>query len=437
MTTTIKVLFYKSVFLVLTTIVSHTLSGQGINEEVRDTAIHTAMLFPYGNQLGFPVIKLNATDQLELHFDDLNAGYKNYFYTYQLCNADWTPGLVTYFDYLKGFTNNRINTFRIASIAQRKYTHYQAYLPERTCMPTRSGNYILKVFADSDTTKLVFSKKFIIIDEKVTAAAQMLQPLGANVFNTHQRIIVRLNAQSLPLTNAHQQLKLVVLQNQRWDNASKNVLPTFIRGKDIEYNTENDFVYQAGREWRWADLRSFRFLTDRVAKGEMLKGDNTILMKPDGNRSGLRYAFFRDINGMYTIENIDNVNPYWQGDYAKVSFSYAPPNNQPFEGKDLYIIGKMTNYELNNKTKLTFNREKGLYETMLTLKQGFYNYQYMLLNTNDVTKKGDLSTTEGNYWETENTYQVLIYYRPFGARVDELVGFATVNSLNGRVGPGF
>jgi hypothetical protein len=412
-------------------------NAQNNAECLKDTLVKTAMLFPTGNQLGFPLIKPNTTDQLELHFDDLNGGYKNYYYTFQLCNADWSNAMVTYFDYIKGFTNNRINTFRVSSIAQKKYTHYSAVLPERNCVPTKSGNYLLKVYLDSDTSKIVFTKRFIVMDEKVIAAAQITQPLGSSVFNTHQRILVRVNSQGLALTNAHQQLKLVVLQNQQWENNSKNVLPTFVRGKDIEYNTETDFVFQAGREWRWADLRSFRFWSDRVAKGEMLKGENKVHLRPDANRSGLRYSFFRDLNGLFTIENTDNINPYWQSDYAKVHFYYTPPFNTAFANKNLYLIGKLTNYELNEQYKLKFNEVTKQYETALLLKQGFYSYQYTLVNDEDKNKTSSLATTEGNYWETENTYQVLIYYKPFGARYDELVGYTTVSSLNGRIGPGF
>jgi hypothetical protein len=430
---------FKILVLLFVTVVGLPLftNAQPIKEYVADTSLATAMLFPKNNQLGFPLIRVGETEALELHFDDLEAGYKNYFYTYQLCNADWTPGMVTYFDYMKGFTNNRLNTFRISSIAQRKYTHYSALLPEKTCLPTRSGNYILKVYKDSDTTKTVFTKKIIILEEKISAAGQIVQPLNYNTSLLNQRIIVRLNTQGLALANAHQQLKLVVMQNQRWDNSFGNILPTFVRGKDIEYNTEANFVFQAGREWRWLDLRSFRFLSDRIGKGTMDKGGNTIVLRTDASRKGLRYQFFQDLNGLYTQENIDNVNPYWQSDYANVNFSYQTPDGEPVANKALYVIGKMTNYELNERTKLKYNSATRKYETMLRLKQGFYNYQYLTVEEGNQNSVGDISTTEGNFWETENTYQILIYYKPFGARVDEVVGFASVNSLNGRIGQGY
>ena len=116
--------------------------------------IKTVQLFPYGNQLGYPIISLNSSDRLELHFDDISTTVRNYSYTFQLCNADWTPAILSTFDYIKGFSQVRINTYRVSSIAYTRYIHYQASLPDRNCVPTKSGNYILKVFRDGDTSKL-------------------------------------------------------------------------------------------------------------------------------------------------------------------------------------------------------------------------------------------------------------------------------------------
>ncbi len=102
--------------------------------------------FLSGNQVGYPVIKLGGGEQLELHFDDLDANVKNYSYTFQLCNADWTPAILSHFDFIKGFSQVRITTYRISSVALTRYTHYQAMLPDRNCVPTRSEIISLKFF---------------------------------------------------------------------------------------------------------------------------------------------------------------------------------------------------------------------------------------------------------------------------------------------------
>ncbi len=111
-----------------------------VRDAVYSSRIQTAQLYPYGNQLAYPILRLNGGDRLELHFDDLDANVKNYYYTFQLCDADWTPSMLSTFDYISGFSQQRITQYRNSSVAFTRYTHYQAVLPDRNCMPTRSGN---------------------------------------------------------------------------------------------------------------------------------------------------------------------------------------------------------------------------------------------------------------------------------------------------------
>jgi hypothetical protein len=49
-----------------------------------------------------------------------------------------------------------------------------------------------------------------------------------------------------------------------------NIPPTFIRNNMMEFSTENDLIFPAGKEFRWADLRSFRFQSERVAKADYI-----------------------------------------------------------------------------------------------------------------------------------------------------------------------
>ncbi|MEO6637896.1 MAG: DUF5103 domain-containing protein, partial [Ginsengibacter sp.] len=212
--------------------------------------IKTAKLYPYGNQLAMPVINLASGDQVELHFDDMDADVKYYYYTYQLCNNDWTPVNLSQFDYLKGFTQLRINNYRLSSIAYTRYTHYQAVLPDRSSYPIKSGNYILKVFLNGDTSKLAFTKRLMVVDNKAVIIAKVTQPFQPEFFRTHQKIEFSVNVKGVEAYNA-QQIKVVVLQNFRWDNAIKNLPPTFIRGDVLEYNSPDKIVFGGGKEWRW------------------------------------------------------------------------------------------------------------------------------------------------------------------------------------------
>lgn len=410
------------------------LRAQPIEENTFLPNIASVKLYPYGNQTGYPILTLGSSERLELHFDDLDADVKNYYYTFQLCNADWTPAMLNSLDFIKGFSQTRISTYRNASIALTKYTHYQAELPDRNMVPSRSGNYILKVYLNGDTSKMAFTKRFLVVKPLAKIAAQVQQPFNGNIFRTHQKIQFSVNIGSLQASVPNQQVKVFILQNNRWDNAVTNLVPTFVRQNVLEYNTEQQAVFPAGREWRWLDLRSFRLQSDRVSNASYKPGGTELFLRPDPERKELRSAFYRDNNGMYYIEPMESVNPFWQGDYATVHFKYVPKNIQAYRGKELLLFGELTNYGKAPGARMTFNEESGFFETSLFLKQGYYDYEYVLKDPSKPNLPPDVSITEGDNWETENVYTILVYFRAFGGRVDELVGIEKVNSLQGRTG---
>ncbi|MBS1597962.1 MAG: DUF5103 domain-containing protein [Bacteroidetes bacterium] len=396
---------------------------------VFSASVKTPQLFLYGNQLEYPVLRLGTNDKLELHFDDIDANVKNYFYTYQLCNADWTPALISQFDYIRGFTQAQISLYRFSSVALTKYTHYQAIVPDVNCTPTRSGNYLLKVFLDADTSKLVFTKRFLVVEDGASIAAQNLQPFDPAKSYTYQKIQLTVNTGKLNITNAFQQVKVVMLQNDRWDNALYNIRPSFYSGNTFQYNNDDDCSFPGGKQWRWLDIQSFRFQSDRVLRADYLKTSTTIYVKPDQDRSRLPYLFFNDINGLFYIQTTESINPLWQTDYASVIFNFVPPDKSPFNDKDVYIVGKFTDYNYDDFSKMNFNAEKGVYETTLFLKQGYYNYDYVTIDKSDSTRKPSFEFTEGNNYETENEYTILVYYRQLGDRADKLVGLAKLNTM--------
>jgi hypothetical protein len=411
------------------------LSGKAqIPDHVYRPNISSVKLYKYGDIYSYPILQLNSGDLLELHFDDFDADVKSYYYSMQLCNADWSPANIQPFDYIRGFQSTRIGTYRFSSISINKYTHYQAMVPDRNSVPIRSGNYMLKVFRNNDTSALFFTKRFLVVDNKVQIAAQIKQPFNSQYYLTDQRVQVVINTANAKInTLSPQDLKLTVIQNNAWPTAARVDRPTIYRGNYYEYS-DDATSFPSGREWRWIDLRSVRLMSERMQQIVDTGKRIDVLVKPDTERKQQIYFFYHDLNGLYTIENRDGNNPYWQSDYAYVHFTFVPPGNQPYAGKDLYLFGELTNYLANDYSRLEFNREKGIYEKILFLKQGYYNYSYITLNAGkpQTGNRFSFENTEGNFTNTENNYTILVYYRPFGARADELIGYTQVNSLNPR-----
>lgn len=395
--------------------------------------IGTPQLFPANNPSAMPVIKLNSSDLLELHFDDFDGNVKNYFYSFELCNANWETANLSSFDYIRGFQQQRIAQYRLSSISQTNYTHYQVQIPDRNCIPTRSGNYLLKVFLNGNINNLVFTKRFYVVDGKASIGMLIQQPFNNQFFRTHQKLQVTVNTNQLQLQNPQQQVQLVLMQNNRLDNTRTLNQPAFIRGNIIEYNGELDGLFPAGKEYRWVDLRSFRFQSERVEKIDMQQGIPYVTLKTDAERTNARYLFYNDFNGAFVINATEQINPYWQSDYGWVKFKFYPQTVDNYYKKKVYLSGMLTGNQLGDTALMTYNNESKCFEKQLFLKQGFYTYTYL---TQDFGRReiqpADASLTDGNYWETENEYAAFVYYRNFSGRHDELVGMVILNSRSGE-----
>jgi len=423
--------FFLTIFSLLFSVL---LFAQREPDKIYMQNIRGVKLFIHGDQLGYPIISLGATNALELHFDDLDGNIKNYSYTYQLCNADWKPVDLSIMDYVQGFTQDRLTQYRVSGIAKVKYVHYQVLLPDRNIMPTKAGNYLLKVFLNGDTSKLAFTKRLLILNNIVPIGGKIQSPYNGQLFQTHQKVQFSIDKSKIDVFNQQQQLKVVVLQNYRWDNAVTGAQPVFMRGNVYEYNGEQDFLFPAGREFRWADLRSFRFLSERIATVDRNATPTDVYLRPDQSKKGERFLQYQDYDGLYFIDCTDANNPWWQGDYGNIHFTLVPGDNQPFPDKDVYILGEMTGYALNDSTKLQYNAEKGVYEKTLLLKQGFYSYTYVTKDIKSKDAKATSSDIDGDFWQTENVYTILVYYKSLSGRHDELVGALTINSRTNQAG---
>ena len=424
----------KKYFLLLLFILPGLTSFSQLPDHIYKPSIVSVRFHMYGDQYSLPVYNVNSGDQLELNFDDMDNDVKSYYYTFQPCDHNWEPVELSTFNYIKGFTQQRISNYRYSSIALTKYTHYQAILPDRTTTITMSGNYLLKVFLDGDTSKLAFTRRLLVLDQRAAITAQIVQPFMPGVSQSHQKVRFAANVNGLNSFSAAQQVKVVILQNNRWDNSQKDIVPTFVRGNTLDYSTEDCCTFAGGKEWRWLDLRSLRLQSDRVDTGIYKKNSTELFLKTDVDRSSQRYAYFRDLNGMYSSETYETVNPYWQADYATVHFSLAAPEGMAYKDKDVYLAGQLTDYNFNTKTRMVFNADRGLYECTAFLKQGYYNYTYIAIDKNNPLRKKDL---EGDYWETENTYTILMYYKSFTDRNDQLIGVSKISSRTDKPGISF
>ena len=397
-------------------------------DKIMNPNIQTVLIFPKGKPLALPVIGLNTQDELLIQFDDLSANYQQYYYTIELMDMHMQPVALNPFDYTRGLTQNNIRDYTISSISQQSYYHYSFTFPTASCRPTKSGNYLMKVYRQGRPNELVFTKRFFVVEQEAPIIASIQEPFDETMSKSHQKIQLQLDVKKIQLLQP-ELLHVAVLQNTRYNDMLMSNAPSFIRGNQLEYNADRDFVFPAGKESRWLDLQNLRFKTERIAAIQQLGYGSRIILKPDQSRAMLPYFTFRDLNGQFMISNTELIRSEDQNDYAQVFFTYLPINGQPFQEKSLYIAGALTGNALDTNALMQWNSASKQYEKWLNLKQGYYSYNYILRDNQSPNPLHDFMWTEGDHWETENSYTIFVYYRAPGSRYDQIIGYSSLNSI--------
>lgn len=390
--------------------------------------IRTVLLHPVGFEMGLPVLDIhNPAQQLQLSFDDLDADVKNYSIYFIHCDANWTPSDLMTSEYIEGFFELNILNYSFSQNTLQKYTHYDIKFPTTNCRFTKAGNYLLVLYETPDKNKIVATRRFYVLNNVVDIVAQLSQPIGNDLQYLAQHIDFTISSRKYELTNPTTDMKIILLQNGRVDNAIKNIPATFMTGNSFQFNLDDRTTFMGSNEFRYFDLRTLFTYTERIAN--IIKDNNGkwhVYLTKDMPRYQQKYTFYNDLNGNFLIRNNDLLsNPDIEADYTYVHFQFYYPT--PIQNGNVYVLSKIHNWTLTNENKMTYNESTQSYECTLYLKQGYYNYLYTILYDNDT--KCNESETEGNYWQTENDYYIFVYHKPLGYYYDQLVGLLRINSL--------
>lgn len=394
--------------------------------------IKTVIFSPKGRQLLPPIIPLNGKDQLELIFDELDADEQFYSYTLVHCTWDWQPDALTPFEYINGFTRDDITNYRNSFNTFQPYVQYRLTLPNSSMQFTKSGNYLLKVYANDDPDDLILTRRFIVFENQLAIINPQVMTSGINnYFDTHHRINFSVSYPGSIVNNPMEEIYVTLMQNGAWNTAISGLKPLFIRKNELVYNYIDQTLFPAGNEYRFFDTRTLRVQTERVRNIAQNNNKLHVYITPDLPRSpqletGKRTmrVNFVDMNGRFQIGVNDWGFTFLDADYAYVHFSLQL--NEPITDGNVYVYGALTDWNLLPQFQLHYNYQNKAYEGMAYLKQGFYDYQYVIQR--DGYTPPDASLTEGNFIMTENDYQILVYFRSFINRFDRLVGYSLINS---------
>lgn len=368
----------------------------------------------------FPIIKLN--EKIHLSFDDMYADEADYYYKIEHCNYNWEPSNLVKSQYLSGLDNQRISNYQNSLATLKPYTHYELTLPNQYTKFKISGNYILKIFNTYD--ELIFSRRFIIYQDAASVGVTIKRSRDLQLIDKKQAVQLTINTNTTNIVNPREEVKIAILQNYNWDTAIKNIKPQFYSGNQLIYKYDMETAFDGGNEYLNFETKEIRTNSNTINKIVL----NTIYehyLYIDKDRSNELYTYNPDINGDFKITSSEGSNDSYEADYSLVHFALEYDTSIGLH--DVYVYGKFNNYALTPENKLVYNPESKLLEASILLKQGFYNYKYVLT---DKKGKPDLNYFSGNNYQTENNYLTIVYYRKFGQQYDGIIGIGTANSTN-------
>ena len=380
-----------------------------------ESQIKTVRLYPdAGNlkdYLQSPATLLQQQNLL-LEFDDLQENRNNYYVKLIHCNYDWTKSNLMDLDFLENFNENPITDYSYSLNTHIPYVHYRYVVP-----PVKlPGNYLLIVYRD-EPTDIVLSKRILIYQNQLTLSIENQFAGSGTLQNGKQVFQFNVNYKNIEILNPLETVHVTIRQNQRWDNAKTNLPPYFIRDDvtQLEYRMlEPNQQFDGGSEFRFVDFRSLNSPGQNTAKLNRLIKPYELYVVVDGSRANEVYSQYLDLDGNYLTENFDAAEPALTGNYVYVNFMLKSPF---LNGEDIFVVGAFNNYQQNPESKMSYSMD-GYYESRQFLKQGLYNYRYEVKSD-----KPSTTSIEGNHFETENVYEVLIYYRPFRPNADLLLGY--------------
>ena len=395
-------------------------AGRAQRNRILNPDIASLQVVAGNNWLSMPVIDLGEGVPVNIAFDDLTHEYRRYAYKVEHCNADWsTSGDLFVSDYIDGFNADNVIEHVEQSINTNVlYTHYRFQIPNERCKLKMSGNYRVTIYDANNDDKAVAECCFMVVEPRMGIKLNVDANTGKGINSRWQQVAMEVKYGSgLSVTDVQRQIYTVVMQNGRWDNAVVNAKPQFVMGDGLRWSHNAQLVFEAGNEYRKFEMLDVRHANMGVEKIDWDGKEYHAYLWPDEPRGS--YVFDEDANGAFYIRNGDNRENSSTSEYVHVHFTLRSPR---LEG-DVFVNGVWTNDQLAAPYKMQFDEGAQCYRLSLLLKQGYYSYQYVWQQSN-----GQIATvpSEGSFYQTENRYQALVYYRKLGERADRLVGFAEI-----------
>ncbi|MCL2327406.1 MAG: DUF5103 domain-containing protein [Bacteroidetes bacterium] len=406
---------------------TQTLVAQPQKDAVFSVFAKSIEVYKTGNPLNNPVISLLNKETFDVRFDILSTDIHDFRYELILCDRNWNKSNLHTSEYLQQFGTQIFETIEHSVNTNTDYIHYSARFPNENLKFRYSGNYLLQVI-DNENDEILFQKRIIVTEQLVKMDASVQRSDQVQFLDEYQEVLVTLFPLGFPIRNPLGDISVQILQNHRWDNMIIAQKPSHIIGDEIRYWQGSNLLFLGNSEFHQFNFKSFMYPGGVVRTIEYNPQQRryNILLYPNKNRSYKAYSKTGDLNGGFTISHdfLEQANTL--ADYANVVFTYAQPKSL-YNNNDIFVIGGFSMWQPSNAYKMQYNEELQQYEATILLKQGYYDY--LLAHFDKKTAQFNSADIEGSFYQTENDYEIFVYFYDQMYGYDRVIGYKKLNSV--------
>lgn len=399
--------------------VSDTVNG------VFDPAFHTLQVQVKGDEMAPPVIMLDADDRITVSFDEISPERRYMRYELIHCDSRWRPDALVSPEYIDGFNEGLVEDYAFSQATLIQYVHYRITLPNADMRFTLSGNYLLRVYDESDPDRTLLQARFSVCEPAMRVSASVSSRTDVDYNESHQQLTIGVDTRNMAVNNVYNDVMVSVQQNGRIDNEAFLTRPMRVAGPMLWYEHQKPLLFDAGNEYRRMETVSVTYPGMGVESMSFSDPYYHATLYTDLPRSGSSYSYDSTQHGRFKIREFNSDDSDVEAEYVVTHFSLEIPE---IDGADIFVDGDMTCRRFSPLSRMVYNRASGLYELSMLLKQGAYNYQYLAVPS--MSMRGNTAIVEGNHYQTVNEYLVKVYLRQPGERYDRLV--AVTSAFSGR-----
>ncbi len=389
-----------------------------------DSRVHSLQVSPQSNTYMPPVVALSGDEAIRVSFDLLDYDVHYLRYSVVHCNADWQPSQLVESEYVGGFNYADVTDYAQSTGTFAHYYNYGFTIPNADMPLKVSGNYLLKVYDQSNPDDVLFQTRFSLCESTVLVAVDVTSRTDIDYNESHQQVAFSVTSKPGVIRDPYNELTAVVTQNVRTEAEVSVTRPLLVSGNEVRFDHNRQLIFPAGNEYRRMEMVNVNSLNMGVERMEYFEPYYHATLRTDGFRAESPYNYDRTQYGHFTVRCSGSGQSNVEADYVVTHFSLF--TGQKLNGGELHVDGAFAAGMPSEDTRMRYDETTGCYVADILLKQGAYNYQYLWQA--DGVACGSASLVEGDKYQTVNQYLVKVYDRPSGERYDRLVGFGIAYS---------